>query len=202
MVVSTSDQTPLTLPFYVNAPGNYVKSGFMGDAQTSVLAAPSAQNSDGTCGGNRASASAGGDCDTFQITPASDGMGWQGVFYQFPAGNWGTSPGRAIAPDASAVTFSARASRAVAVKFQVGMCDAAHASDATQCADGFFAFPTSADSSDNVMVSSEWTQFSISLSGTDYSSGVRGAFSWVVVDSDLGADTSELSLYVDDLAWM
>jgi hypothetical protein len=202
-----SAQSPLALPFFVNAPGNYAKSGFMGDAVPlaatagSVAAAPSAANSDGTCAGNRASATAGGDCDTFSISPLTGAQGWQGVFYQFPAANWGMFPGRSIAPGATQVSFSVRASRSVLVKFQVGECDAANATDRAKCVDGFYAFPAGADASDTVAVGTDWAEQSISLSGVDYSGGVRGAFSWVMVDKDLGADTSPLSLYVDNITW-
>ncbi len=202
-----SAQAPLALPFFVNATGNYVKSGFMGDAVPaaasagSVAAAPSAANSDGTCAGSRASATAGGDCDTFSISPLTAAQGWQGVFYQFPSANWGMFPGRSVAPGATQVSFSVRASRSVPVKFQVGECDAANATDPTKCVDGFYAFPTDADASDAVAAGTDWTEHSISLSGVDYSGGVRGAFSWVMVDKDLGADTSPISLYIDNITW-
>lgn len=196
---SGSAQTPLDLPFFVNAPGNFVKSGFMGDAMMTVTAAPSETDTDGTCGGNRADAAAGGDCDTFKIDPSLAGdMAWQGVFYQFPANNWGTFPGRTIASGATKVTFQARASRSVAVMFQVGMCNP---DDSTMCADGFYAYPDSADDAHTVTVGTEWTELTVSLSGKDYSKGVHGAFSWSISNTDLLGDTSALDLYVDAIAW-
>lgn len=196
----SSGQKPLTLPFFVNAPGNFVKSGFMGDAPTSVVAAPSPGNTDGTCGGNRASAKAGGDCDTFMVTPTT-GMGWQGVFYQFPSGNWGMLPGRSIAAGAKEVTFSVRASREVSLAFQAGMCDADKADDPKMCADGFFAFAEGADEGHKIMVGKQWAQHTISLSGASYSGGVRGAFSWVLTNTDLLGDESPISIYIDDITW-
>ncbi len=194
---TTSSQTPLEIPFYVNAPGNFVKSGFMGDAMTTVLAAPSETDTDGTCGGDRA-ADAGGDCDTFTVTATDSGEAWQGVFYQFPANNWGDFPGRAIASGATSVTFSARATRSVAIQFQVGMCDPA---DATKCADGFYAYADEADDAGKVVVGTSWTEITISLADVDYSSGVRGALSWSLNNDDLLGDLSELELYLDDITW-
>lgn len=193
-----SMQMPLALPFFVNAPGNFVKSGFMGDAMTSVTAAPSETDTDGTCGGKRADDKAGGDCDTFKIKAAEGGMGWQGVFYQFPANNWGEFPGRTIATGAKQVKFQARASREVAVMFQVGMCNPA---DETMCTDGFFAYPTGASEGGTISVGTEWKELTVSLAGKDYSGGVHGAFSWSVSNADLLGDMSELDLYVDAISW-
>ncbi len=194
---SSSSQTPLDLPFYVNAPGNFVKSGFMGDAMSTVLAAPSETDTDGTCGDNRAPG-AGGDCDTFTIAAMESGEAWQGVFYQFPSNNWGDFPGRTIASGAASVTFSARASRSVAVQFQVGMCDPA---DSSKCADGFYAFADDADEAGKVTVGTSWSEITISLADVDYSGGVRGALSWSIANDDLLGDLSELELYLDDISW-
>jgi hypothetical protein len=196
-----SAQKPLALPFFVNAPGNFVKSGFMGDAATSVVAAPSATDKDGTCGMARASMMAGGDCDTFKITPAAAGGGWQGVFYQFPSGNWGKLPGRSVAAGAKSVTFWAKASHDVAVKFQVGMCDPEKVDDAASCADGFFAFPDDADDAHKLKVTSEWTKHTVSLTSVDYSGGIRGAFSWVIVNDDLLGELDAFTLFLDAMTW-
>lgn len=192
-------QTPLMLPFLVNAPGNFVKSGFMGDAMATVTAAPSMMSPDGTCGGKRAPGKGGGDCDTFTIDASKAATPtWQGVFYQFPANNWGTFPGRAIASGAKAVKFQARASRSVAVMFQVGMCDPM---DASKCVDGFYAYPDSADDTGKVTVGTDWTELSVSLSGKDYSKGVHGAFSWAISNDDLLGDSSALTLNLDSITW-
>lgn len=193
----TSTQTPLELPFYVNAPGNFVKSGFMGDAADTVLAAPSEADPDGTCGGERAP-DAGGECDSFTITPVDGGQSWQGVFYQFPANNWGSFPGRSIAPGATSVKFSVRATRPVAVTFQVGMCDP---EDPELCADGFHAYPDGADEAGKITVGTSYEEVSVSLSDVDYSGGVRGAFSWALANEDLLGELGELALYVDNLRW-
>ena len=123
---------------------------------------------------------------------------WQGVFYQFPANNWGTFPGRTIASGAKTVKFQARASRSVAVLFQVGMCDP---KDATKCVDGFFAYPDGADDTGKVTVGTDYTELSVSLTGKDYSGGVHGAFSWSISNDDLLADLSELDLYLDAISW-
>jgi hypothetical protein len=171
----------------------------MGDAMTTVIAAPSEMSPDGTCGGKRAPGKGGGDCDTFTVDASLAGMqAWQGVFYQFPANNWGTFPGRTIAKGAQSVKFQARASRSVAVMFQIGMCDPM---DATKCVDGFYAYPDSADAAGKVSVGTDWSELSVSLSGKDYSKGVHGAFSWSISDDDLLGDTSKLELYVDSIVW-
>ena len=49
------------------------------------------------------------------------GEGWAGVYWQSPSGNWGSEPGIAVAPGASAVRFVAWSSEAdQVIDFLVG----------------------------------------------------------------------------------
>ena len=44
-----------------------------------------------------------------------------------------------------------------------------------------------------------WTQYTISLEGATYPSGVLGAFVWVATAADGGNDN--IKFYIDDLQW-
>jgi hypothetical protein len=93
----SSTDTPATLPFAVDQ--YYVASGFMGDGATDGLIV-----ADNTCQTPRP-AGAVGQC--YRFTYHKGAMGWGGVYWQYPANNWGTSPGKRIAPGATKIRFYA-----------------------------------------------------------------------------------------------
>jgi hypothetical protein len=49
-----------------------------------------------------------GTCYKFTYTPVPGGKGWGGVYWQYPANNWGDMPGLAVPSGATKVTFWAK----------------------------------------------------------------------------------------------
>lgn len=77
-------------------------SGFMGDGAVRGLLT---QKRDEDCQPRREDAR--GSCFHFTYRPGEEG--WSGVYFQYPANNWGSSAGRAVEDRYSKVTFEASA---------------------------------------------------------------------------------------------
>src|SRR6202020_3363662 len=106
--------------------------------------------------------------------------GWAGVVWQYPANNWGTSPGLAVPAGATAVTFYARGgSGQEKVAFDVGGIGPASAT--APCADGVTGTLA------KTTLSSTWTQYVIPLNGP-YPGGVIAGFTWIGAAADGPAD--------------
>jgi hypothetical protein len=176
--------------------GGWIASGYEGDY--TQISMPG----DTTCGGDRAPGSPVGNCHTVIYTDAppdaSALKGWAGVVWQYPANNWGTSPGLAVPPGATAVTFYARgATGQEKVAFGVGGV-------------GFGGVPTTAapcldtvsQSLPKATLSTTWTQYVISLDGQTYPGGVIGGFTWIGAAADGPADASAVTFYIDDIQWV
>jgi hypothetical protein len=149
----------------------FAASGYMGDGAAGGIdrfeecAAPRP-------GGGR------GHCHRFTWRPGA--AGWAGVFWQFPEGNWGSSPGLAVAPGAGAVELYAWGARGgERVTFVAGMSDV----------DGFHSEVL-------VTLTATPTRVLIDLSGQPYGS-VVGGFGWVAS----GTPEPDLSFYIDDVIW-
>ena len=108
------------------------------------------------------------------------GVGWGGVYWQYPENNWGTQPGFAIPQGATGVSFYAwGAAGGESVEFIVGMGDA----------DGF------EKKLGPVALGTEPQQFTIALDGETYNE-VVGGFAWV-----MGDDAGERVIFIDNLHW-
>lgn len=162
---------PTALPFTVD--DYYAPSGFMGDGETPggiTLV-------DNACDGARAGDGL-GFCREFTWTKGS--VGWGGVFWQYPDGNWGSAPGLPVPEGASEVTFYAwGATGNEVVNFLVGIGDV----------DGFAAEsgPTS--------LGTEPAEYRISLEGRTIGAEVVGGFGWVTDTGDSATFT------VDNIQW-
>src|SRR3954452_23930957 len=100
---------PSLLPFVVDSA--FVTSGFMGDGATAgvVTMVPAKPGDSTDCNGARASPTSVGSCHSIVYAPpTSGGEGWAGVYWQYPANNWGTKPGYGIPAGAKKVTFKAK----------------------------------------------------------------------------------------------
>jgi hypothetical protein len=158
----------LTLPAAVD--DTWAASGYMGDGEAGGIAA-------GECP-MRGASDAGGVCHSFTWTPGD--AGWAGVFWQFPAGNWGEMPGRSVAPGATEISFLAwGAEGGEVVTFNAGM-------------PGVDTFEVT---SGEIALTGAPTRYTISLEGVAYDE-VVGAFSWVA-----GGRDTPLNFFVDDLTW-
>lgn len=176
------------LPFAVDTA--FVSSGFMGDgAMPGTVTMMPAKAGDSTdCGGKRASTTAAGSCHTVAyVPPAANGMGWAGVYWQYPANNWGTKPGYAIPSGAKKVTFQAKGQKGgEKVTFLAGGIIGA----GNPYTDSLKATVT-------VTLTADWQPYSLDLSGQSYSQ-VLGGFGWTMTAGDAGASGG---FSVDDIQW-
>src|SRR5439155_12886514 len=106
--------TPIStmLPFVLDTA--FVSSGYMGDGNMAgpITMVPSKMGDSTDCNGKRGSTTALGACHVVTyMPPATAGMGWGGVYWQYPANNWGTKPGYAMPSGAKKVSFSAMGSK-------------------------------------------------------------------------------------------
>jgi hypothetical protein len=196
------------LPFAVDS--QFVAWGYEGDAVGASPGTGAIQlTQDVTCGGNRSSATAMGNCHPVIYTPLPPGTpvgdpvggtasGWAGVAWQYPANNWGTLPGYAIPAGATQVTFSVRgAAGGEVVSFWVGGTNTGNAPTAdAPCAD-----PLSA--SVQVMLKKAWGQYTIPLGGASYASGVLTGFGFTVNTADQPPSSrgGKATFYIDDVRW-
>jgi hypothetical protein len=170
----------------------FAPSGFMEDARNGdATMTPAFDGDDTTCGGNR-SPGGHGFCHVVTFTSwAMGGIMWGGVFWQYPANNWGTQPGLQVAPGATQIHFRARGDKGgEKVGFFAGIQSK---SAPLPNADGF-----EIPNADKVLTT-EWQDFSLPLPpGTSYAGGVVGPFAWGV-----GADgnTLPVKFYLDDITF-
>lgn len=161
------------LPVVVD--GFYAASGFFGDA-TGITVTESCPER----GGDGA-----GACRTWTYTRG--GMGFAGVFWQFPENNFGAEPGFPMPPGATRVSFSAwGAAGGETVKFLVG-----YGPDSSGARDGF-GLETA-----DIALTATPTEYTISVVGIDYDT-VGGGFGWV---AGLPEGAGPITFYVDDVQW-
>jgi hypothetical protein len=138
-----------------------------------------------------------GDCHRFTFhalaTAGDPPSAFGGIFWQGPADNWGTLPGIAVAPGASAVRFRAwGVVGGEVVSFNAGGID-----------DPNLACRDSVDrggpaSNVALTLTTTPTDYTIPLTGETYENGVLGAFNWVVA---VTSTDEEVSFFVDDIRW-
>jgi hypothetical protein len=177
--------TPATLPFAVDL--FYAASGFMGDGATPGLIVL-----DSICQSPRPSGAM-GQC--YRFTYQRGSIGWGGVYWQYPANNWGASPGKRIASGARRVRFyaaGATGGEAVSfIVFGIGVADTA----------ATYRDPATVTLTQTLTTT--MTAYEINLTGQTYDA-VIGGFGWVAppagqtLASDAGAP---LVFYVDDIEW-
>lgn len=177
----------ISLPFYVS--DQFIPSGFMNDPMGIKLSAGA--NGMPACP-DRATTTPGGNC--YVVTWASTGPLWAGVYWQYPQNNWGTDPGLNVAAGATQVTFYAKGDvGGEAVQFKVGGINDPMSAMNGNYGDSF------AVSSTTEILTTTWTQYTVSLTGASYASGVLGGFCWVAAATDGG--NANIKFYVDDIQW-
>lgn len=161
----------LELPLSVDEAG-YVPSGFFGDGET-----PGAITMTTDCpmrAGDEA-----GDCHDITWTPGVGSQGFAGVFWQYPAGNFGSQPGLELPQGATELTFHAWGeSGGEEVEFFSGL---------SADVDGYRA------TTGVVALTTDPTEYTMSLCDADYDA-VVSAFGWVAADA-----TDPVSFHVDDI---
>jgi hypothetical protein len=179
------------LPFAVDSV--YVTSGFMGDgSQTGAITmTPSPSDSDTTCGGDRAQPGALGNCHSATYAPvatSAGGVGWGGVYWQYPVNNWGTMLGFAVPSGATSVAFWAKgAAGGEEVTFLVGGISAPGN-----------PYQDTVSAKLAVALTATWAQYKIDLSGKTYST-VIGGFGWQM--SAMNLTSPPAKFFVDDIEW-
>lgn len=190
---STADAAPpgpVAIPFLLS--DEFAPSGYMGDSQADFTAITMGKDI-ATCKAPR-SADAAGDCYTITWNPViatGAPSAWVGVYWQYPANNWGAKTGKQIAPGASKVSFyAAGAAGGESLLFTVGGVNVKPVDDPPLPNKDSFTASTSAT------LTTSWTRYEIPLTGATYDT-VIGGFSWVAKSTD----GKPVTFYLDDLRW-
>jgi len=169
-------------PFAVSA--YFAPSGFMGDGADGVSLLAETESCAPRPDGAR------GDCYRFTYTPAT--QLWAGVYWQFPANNWGNAEGKQIKPGATQVAFYA-SSAAGGEKLDVTI-GGIH--------DLMLPYQDSISVKGSFTLTTEMTRYTVDLSATPYDR-VIGGFSWATSYPE-GTDpttAAPIVLYLDDVVW-
>jgi hypothetical protein len=159
---------PVSLPFAVDS--RYSPSGYMGDGESGGVADEAA------CPARAGEEK--GNCHRFTLTKKD--VGWGGIFWQYPDGNWGVLPGLDIPAGATRISFWAWGEKGgETVSFLVGIADA----------DGFGI------DSGPITLTKEPKQYFLSLRNATYTD-VVGGFGW-----SAGGMAAPVVFYVDDIQW-
>jgi hypothetical protein len=161
---------PLKLP--VAADDLFADSGYMGDGAT-----PGAVGDAQSCPQREGDRK--GKCHKFSYTPGS--VGWAGIYWQFPANNWGTQIGQDVPAGAQSISFWAWGAKGgETVTFFAGL----------QPYDGFYT------ATNPISLTTTPTQYTLNLSKVTYSK-VIGGFGW----STQAQGNLPVNFYVDDIEW-
>jgi hypothetical protein len=176
----------IALPFYVS--DQFLPTGFMGPSLTSITL-----SHDATLCKTPRQTGAGGDCYTATWAPllGDAGSSWAGVYWQSPANNWGSKPGKPIAPGATKVSFyAAGAKGGESIQLCAGGINSPAGSASLPYSDSFTVKQPA------ITLTTDWAPYSISLQGTSYTS-VLGAFCWVATTTA----SESVTFYLDDIKW-
>jgi hypothetical protein len=175
--------TPSALPFPVD--NSFIASGYMGDGST-----PNAISEDATmaCNSTRPP-NAQGKCHKYTYKPVAAGAGWGGVYWQYPVNNWGTLPGKRIAPGATKITFyAAGAVGGEVVSFIAGLSGA--------------SYQDTINAKQEITLTKTMTAYSLDLTSQTYDA-VLGGFGWTIAApmavGDAGAPATTFT--VDNIRW-
>jgi len=163
-----------TLPFVVYDDGSdmpYIPSGWMGNHAAIAM---NDKHTDNPHSGRH--------CMQFQYRAADN---WGGIIFQHPANDWGDAPGGFDLSGASKLTFWARGEKGgEKVNFVMGVLK------------GDAKYPDSASAElKDVVLTAEWKQYTIDLSGKDLSR-IKTGFGW-----SLGGQGAPVTFYVDDIQY-
>jgi hypothetical protein len=172
---------------------NFIPSGFMGDGMTagSVVMVPLAPTDPTDCSGDRSSPAI-GTCYTFKYTPVTGGLGWAGVYWQYPSNNWGSMPGLDVAAGATKVTFWAKGAAGGEVLEVVAGGIGQGATPAPMYSD-----PMKADQ--KFTLTSSWAEYSLPLPSMNYSP-VLGGLAWAMGVASI--TTGSAGFKIDSMQWV
>jgi hypothetical protein len=181
---SAPDDAPLSPPFAVS--DHFSPTGYMGDGTTVGVVDMVAA----VCPSRAPSAT--GDCYRIVYTPPSPPMNqWAGVYWQYPANNWGAYPGHAVEAGAMRARVWARGEHGgETITFKVGgIADSTQPHhDSIQVA----APP--------ITLTTSWQAFEVDFAGASYSE-VLGGFAWIVNLPAGAPSTQPIVFYLDGITW-
>jgi hypothetical protein len=196
----------ISVPFVVD--DHFIPSGCMGDCASSVL-------NDEDCPdryGGDAAPDPQGQCHHFLYTADADAgaLGWAGVLWQTVEQNWGSQPGREVAPGATQMHFYVRTSgQRQTLTFLVGAlnaadggkaCAAASDCSSAECVNGACTTPhhDTLNATESPTITADWQPIFIPFDGKSYGPEVMSAFGWTFA---MPAGQASIEFYVDDLRW-
>jgi hypothetical protein len=170
-----------TLPLAVSSV--FAPSGYMGDGTSGTAVV-----NDTACAPRPPGAR--GECYHFTYTAGP--MLWSGVYWQFPANNWGATEGNAIPPGATRVAFYA-AGQAGGERLNIKIGG---------IRDAMLPHSDSLSAETAVTLTTTMTRYTVDLAGKSYDK-VIGGFSWATNHPE-GTDpatAAPIAFYLDDLVW-
>ncbi len=171
------DDAPLTPPFVVS--DHFAPTGYMGDG-TSIGLVSMVSDACPTRSPQPA-----GDCYAITYTPATT---WAGVYWQYPANNWGQRSGRTILPGARGLSVWARgASGGEKLELHVGGIH-----------DDALPFHDSIDASASFTLTTEWQRLTVSFGPKTYDQ-VIGGFAWIAHAA--AGQSAPIVFYLDGITW-
>ena len=130
-----------------------------------------------------------GDCYRFAYYPGD--KRWAGVYWVYPANNWGSRAGRRIEGKRfnKVRFFAASATPDLLIGFYVG-----------NISDSSLPHRDRVAGSTIVRIDTEWTPIEINVSGEDFDE-LLGAFAWSLAYPEDWDGETPVVLYLDDLVW-
>ncbi|MDX2021364.1 MAG: hypothetical protein SF187_14075 [Deltaproteobacteria bacterium] len=162
----------------------FTPSGYMGDGENLGLL-----NGKVNEGCKARPTGAQGDCYVFEYRVGA--LGWAGVYWVYPANNWGSRPGRKVQ---GAGFKNVRLKAAVdppgtTVNFVVG-----------GIADPLLPHRDRVSATTSVKLSKDWTDVELDIAGQDFSE-VIGALAWSMAYPTALGDRGVARVYLDDVVW-
>jgi hypothetical protein len=180
---AASDPGPLDEPFAVS--NFFTPSGYMGDGEK--LGQLDAEVLNGHCKPRPPGAV--GDCYRFVYQPGA--KMWAGVYWVFPANNWGTRAGRRIEGQRfrQVRLQAASATPDLVVNFFVG-----------RISDPTLPNRDRVSASTGLRLGTEWTTIRLDISGQEFER-VIGALAWSLPYPMEWDGRQPVVLYLDDIVW-
>jgi len=159
--------------------GHFAASGFMPDGNCVAINDVWVDN----CNGNRSCIQAKFDRDR-----SATGIGWAGVYWLEPANNWGDVKGGFNLTGAQKLVFWARGEKGgEVVTFKMGGVGMGH------------PYPDSdTATTDPIMLTKDWKEYSIDLTGKDLSH-IIGGFAWVATVKE---NQSDITFYLANIYYI
>lgn len=164
----------LKAPFCIQ--GYFYPSGWMGDAAKSGKVLELNDHWRDNCHSNHS-------CSQFTYRPGN--VGWGGVYWQYPDGNWGDEPGRRIIGATKLVFWARGQNGGEEVDFKMGGINGKKYQDSFER-----VLPS-------VELTTDWKRFEIDLKNAD-TRMVIGAFSW---SANRQGNPQGLTFYLDDICF-